>query len=184
MFGGSLARSIRQSEEQDSGEQSRLPTSRSVAAFHVRRLGALSTQDFGLQDFIVVSAYTYVDYDLDGDLDIITNSVSGPIRVYRNNETQNHSISVELLDYLGDRFGIGSKIVIHYASDEDPENRRHQIREIKSGGGFLSFDPLVAHFGLGKSEGVEQIEIQWPDGKSTTVEGPFAAGARYRIERK
>ena len=142
------------------------------------------TQDFGLQDFIVVSAYTYVDFDRDGDLDIITNSVSGPIRVYRNNESQNHSVSVELRDYLGNRFGIGAKIVIHYASGGGPESRRHQIREIKSGGGFLSFDPLVAHFGLGKFEVVEQIEIQWPDGESTTVEGPFSAGARYRIERK
>ena len=74
--------------------------------------------------------------------------------------------------------------MIHYASEGISENRRHQIREIKSGGGFLSFDPLVAHFGLGKFEWVEEIEVQWPDGESTRVEGPFAAGARYRIDRK
>jgi hypothetical protein len=41
MFGGSLSRSIRVSDGQDSGEQSWLHDSRSAAAFHVRELGAL-----------------------------------------------------------------------------------------------------------------------------------------------
>ena len=40
------------------------------------------TDEFGLDDYMIVSAYTYVDFDNDGDLDIITNSVNGPLKVF------------------------------------------------------------------------------------------------------
>jgi hypothetical protein len=137
-----------------------------------------ATTGSGLEDYLIVSAYTYLDLDNDGDLDIVTNSVNGPFRVYRNNETRNHALSVELRDHRGNSFGIGSKITIHYAG-----GRRHQIREIKSGGGFLSYDAPVAHFGLGHFDTVERIEVAWSTGETTRHEGPFPADAQYRIER-
>ena len=133
----------------------------------------------GLEDFLVVSAFTYADIDRDGDLDIVTNSVNGPFRVYKNNEAKNSSMSVELRDYRGNRFGIGSKVFVHYAGEE-----RHQVREIKSGSGFLSFDEPVAHFGLGGYESVDRIEVIWSTGEETVHPGPFQANLRYRIERR
>ncbi len=39
------------------------------------------TADFGLEDFAVVSAYTYFDMDNDGDLDILTNAVNARHRL-------------------------------------------------------------------------------------------------------
>jgi hypothetical protein len=74
------------------------------------------TDQFGLGDFMSVSAYVYVDFDNDGDLDIVTNTINGPLKVFVNNESVNNSIAVDLRDHRGNRFGIGAKIVIHYGA--------------------------------------------------------------------
>ena len=136
--------------------------------------------EFGLDDYMIVSAYTYVDMDNDGDLDIITNSVNGPLKIFVNNESTNTSISVELRDHRGNRFGIGSKVIIRYGGGDS----RRQIREIKAGGGYMSYDPAVVHFGLGAFEEVDKMEIIWSTGERTEIEGPFRSGALYRIERR
>lgn len=141
--------------------------------FHTR------TEAFGLDNYMIVSAYVSVDFDRDGDLDVITNSVNGPIWVHRNNERKNRSIEFSIRDELGNRFGIGTKLIIHYGKD----GARHQIRELKAGGGFLSFDESVAHFGLGGFEHVQRVEVFWSTGEHSVLQGDFAAGARYRIER-
>jgi hypothetical protein len=138
------------------------------------------TEEFGLEDFLIVSAYTYLDFDKDGDLDIITNAVNGPARVYVNNETRNQSISFELRDARGNHFGIGSKIFVYYGEG----GRRHQVRELKAGGGYLSFDAPIAHFGLGRYKQVERVEVIWSTGERSEIRGPLRSGAFHRILRR
>lgn len=135
------------------------------------------TKEAGLTDWLATCSFTYLDFDRDGDLDIVSLPVNGPIRVFENRGATGHSIAFELRDRIGNRFGIGSKIVIRYG------DKKRQIREIQPGGGFKSFDPAVAHFGLGQHERVDMIEIEWSTGESATVSGPFLAGRAYRIER-
>ena len=55
------------------------------------------------------------------------------------------------------------------------------MREIQSGGGSTSFDPAVAHFELGAANQVARVEICWSTSETDIVEGPFNAGALYRI---
>ena len=102
-------------------------------------------EEFGLKDLDHSSAYTYIDIDNDGDLDIIANTQYGPFKVYRNNETRNSSVAFKLWDSRGNRFCIGCRVTIHYG----PEGKRHQVREIKASGGYRSFDAPQVHFGLG-----------------------------------
>jgi hypothetical protein len=61
-------------------------------------------REFGLEDLDHSSAYTYIDIDNDGDLDIIANTLYGPFKVYRNNETRNSSVVFKLRDGKGNRF--------------------------------------------------------------------------------
>lgn len=136
-------------------------------------------EEFGLVDYNATGAYTYIDIDNDGDLDIITVPVIGPLNVYVNNEYQNNSISFEFKDNKGNYFGIGNKVYIYYGED----SQRHQVREIKSGGGFLSFDSPIAHFGLEKYEKVNKIEIAWSTGERTTINKEFLANKKYIIRR-
>ena len=136
------------------------------------------TMEFGLDGFMAVSSYTYLDIENDGDLDIVTTSINGPLWVYKNNSDK-HSIIFKLQDHRGNRFGIGSKLVIHYG----PDNKYHQIRELKAGGGYISFDAPSLHFGLGKHDKVNKIEIFWSTGEHQIIDQTFKAGRSYQLER-
>jgi len=136
-------------------------------------------EKFNLENSNMVVAYTYIDIDNDGDLDIVSAGLNGPINAYINNETQNNSITFEFRDNVGNHFGIGNKIYIYYGDN----NERHQVRQIKSGGGFLSFDSPIAHFGLGKYEAVTKIEIVWSTGERVIIEKEFLANKNYVITR-
>jgi hypothetical protein len=137
------------------------------------------TESFGLDSYMIVSAYVSADIDNDGDLDIVTNSVNGPVWLYRNNEKTHHAVSFEIRDPVGNHFGIGTQLILHYGEGET----RHQIREIKSGGGYLSFDEPVAHFGLGTFDEFSRLEILWSTGERSEIRGEFPADTHYRIER-
>ncbi len=137
------------------------------------------TRKAGLENYLAMSAYTYIDYDNDTDLDIIAVSFDGPIWVYTNNTQKNQGIIFELDDKKGNRTGIGSRIIIHYGDN----GNKHQIREIKASGGFASFDAPIAHFGLGKHKIVSRVEVIWSTGEKTELKSKFKAGHKYRIER-
>jgi hypothetical protein len=137
------------------------------------------TDAFGLQNNMIVSAYTVVDFDRDGDLDFVTNSINGPLWLLRNNASSGNSIVFQLHDELGNRDGIGTKFIIHYGKD----GQRHQLRELKASGGYLSFDEPLAHFGLGGYGQVERLEVNWSTGGSTVIPGPFKAGHIYSLKR-
>lgn len=40
---------------------------------------------------------------------------------------------------------------------------------MRSGGGYFSQNDLRVHFGLGKAEKVELLEIRWPSGQVDTI---------------
>jgi len=44
-----------------------------------------------------------------------------------------------------------------------------QIDEVRSGGGYFSQNDLRVHFGLGKAEKVDVLEIRWPSGQVDTL---------------
>ena len=137
------------------------------------------TDAWGFQNFMIVSAYTVVDFDRDGDLDFVTNSINGPLWLLRNNSQSGNSIAFQLRDEIGNRDGIGTKFTIHYG----PEGERHQVRELKASGGYLSFDEPVAHFGLGDYDAVQRLEVSWSTGGKTEIMGPFAANHLYTLRR-
>ena len=136
------------------------------------------TQEAGLTSFLATSSYTYVDIDNDGDLDIVAVPVVGPVLVYLNNSTSNR-VAFELRDQIGNQFGIGSKITIHYG----PGGARHQMREMQASGGFISFDAPITYFGLGEHRQIERVEVRWSTGERSEIRGDFQAGARYVINR-
>lgn len=136
------------------------------------------TEEVGLADFFATGAYAYVDYDLDGDLDVLTVPFEGNVTLYENEMSDDHSVAFELRDRVGNRFGIGSSIIVRYGDG------RAQLRELKAGGGYISFDPPVAYFGLGRHDHVSEVEVRWSTGEVTKVRGPLAADALYRIGRE
>lgn len=137
-------------------------------AFSQRQFSAGLTNDFNLFSFVVI------DYDHDGDLDIIGNGSEGPPQIYENQTTgQHHSVAFRLAAPRGNTAGLHAKITIHTRTGA-------QMRELKAGGGYQSVDAPVAFFGLGADAEVTAVEVRWPDGQVQQL-GPLAADALYRI---
>lgn len=140
----------------------------------------LKTKEFGLTDYAATSAFNYTDFDRDGDVDVFSLPVTfASVRVFENQGPKGNSVTVQLRDQRGNRFGIGSRIVIRYGEN----GSKQQLREIRASGGFVSFDPQEAHFGLGQHDEINSIEIIWPDGTKSGLKGSFPVNRCYRIHR-
>jgi len=133
---------------------------------------------FGLEDYLMTAAATVFDFDGDGDLDLLTHPVNGPLALFRNGTQTGHAITFEIEDNQGNRDGIGARLVLTDATG------RQQSREIQLGGGFMSFDAPQVHFGLGAEAQATKLEIFWSGGGMSTINGPLPAGQRYRITRR
>ncbi|HEX6649931.1 MAG TPA: CRTAC1 family protein [Pyrinomonadaceae bacterium] len=103
------------------------------------------------------------DYDNDGDVDILINSVNGPPELLRADSlNQNNWIKIKTVGVKSNRDGIGARIKCVTESGT-------QIDEVRSGGSYYSQNDLRIHFGLGKNQRVESLEISWPSGKVDTL---------------
>ena len=56
--------------------------------------------------------------------------------------------------------------ITHVVGETKPH---HQIDEVRSGGSYISQNDLRVHFGLGKAEKVDVLEIRWPSGQVDTL---------------
>ncbi|MCG9128225.1 CRTAC1 family protein [Candidatus Poribacteria bacterium] len=102
------------------------------------------------------------DYDNDGDLDIlITNCNQKPDLLQNVIGNQKNWIQIQLEGKESNRSGIGAKIKVITGTHV-------QYREVQSGGSYLSFHDLRSHFGVGKAEQIDVIEIRWPSGHIDT----------------
>lgn len=87
------------------------------------------TDQMGLTNYLNCSGYTYIDDDLDDldvYLDIILQPFFSPTLIYENELSTNKTIVISLRDYISNRMGIGSRIIISYGDD----NENHQVREM------------------------------------------------------
>jgi len=137
------------------------------------------TREYGLIHFFAAGSYVYIDFDNDGDLDIVVESEDGPIWIYENTSQTGNAIVFEFKDELGNVYGVGNKVIIYYGDEQS----RTQLRELKAGGGYLSFDSYRLHFGLGSYDSVERVDVHWSTGETSTLQGDFRAGHTYRIGR-
>jgi enediyne biosynthesis protein E4 len=104
------------------------------------------------------------DYDNDGDMDVFIVNLNDHCRFLRNNKgNQNNWLALDLEGTSSNRDGVGARIKISSGG-------RQQIAQKKTTTGYLSQNDPRIHFGLGKNETVEKIEITWPSGKVQVLE--------------
>jgi len=102
------------------------------------------------------------DYDQDGDLDLIVTNVGNTPRLLRNETTtQHHWITVTLQsedDSNSD--GLGSRLEVR------TENLS-LMRQLQSGGSYLSAAPHLVHVGVGDARFVD-VTVHWPGAQAQT----------------
>jgi len=109
------------------------------------------------------------DFDNDGDVDIVVNTVNDFPQLLRcDSKLGNNWIKVRTIGTKSNRSGIGARLTC--VSKIPGESKPHQqIDEVRSGGGYFSQNDLRVHFGLGKAEKVDSLEIRWPSGQVDTL---------------
>ena len=104
----------------------------------------------------------YLDYDQDGDLDIVMNNYHEAAVVYQNNSEKlgNNWLKIKLVGSPKNKVNldaIGTRIIVTTRAGEKV------WREINGSIGYMSVHPKTKHFGVGNSKRVD-IKIIWPNG--------------------
>ena len=109
------------------------------------------------------------DFDNDGDVDFVVNTVNDYPELIRCDSTlKNNWIKIRTIGTKSNRSGIGARVKCVTRPPGQPK-LYVQIDEVRSGGSYLSQNDLRLHFGLGKAEKIELLEIRWPSGQVETL---------------
>jgi len=114
------------------------------------------------------------DFDNDGDIDVVVNTVNGLPQLLRCDSTSgNNWIKVKTIGTKSNRSGIGARVTC--VTNPLGETKPHrQIDEVRSGGSYFSQSDLRVHFGLGNAAKVDVLELRWPSGQVDTIRGVAA----------
>jgi hypothetical protein len=94
------------------------------------------------------------DLDNDGDLDVVISNIDDVPTVLENRQrTGHHWVGFQLKKEGLNPFAIGARVNVEAGG-------RRQIREVRSGGSYLSQNDLRAHFGLGDYAGPVDVEVR------------------------
>ena len=102
------------------------------------------------------------DLNNDGRIDLVVTNQDQPASLLMNESPMRNWLLVKLVGTRSNRSAIGARVRVSAGG-------RTQIREIKSGGSYLSQSDLRAHFGLGAADRVDGLEVRWPSGRTQTL---------------
>lgn len=107
-----------------------------------------------------------LDYDGDGNLDLVLVAAGEEARLFRNRGVAGrHFLRVLLQGTRSNRDGFGSRVRIGAGS-------RVWTREAKAASGYASQSEEGVHFGIGSLTKLDWLEVKWPDGSVDRVENP------------
>ena len=115
-------------------------------------------KDWGLDEPSFSNGSAYGDLDNDGDLDLVVNNVNSKAFVFENKSKNNNNfISIRLKGFPKNINAIGSKVILYRSDGNNIMSEQFPSR------GFQSSVPYRLHFGLGKEDEIDSIEVFWPN---------------------
>lgn len=117
----------------------------------------------GFNDTLYGSGLVSLDYDRDGDLDLLQSTAAGVVRLLRNDLPPGNHLTVQPRMNGPNRFAIGT--VVHATTGS-----LQQMRLISAGTSFMSQEPAETVFGLGQHAGVDRLRVEYPDGSVTVLD--------------
>jgi enediyne biosynthesis protein E4 len=96
------------------------------------------------------------DYDNDGDVDVLVLNMNDLPSLLRNDGGNKQNwIKIKLLGTKCNRTAIGARVRVI-------TGKHVQMDEVHSGSSVMSQSDLRLHFGLGKVQSVDLVEVKWP----------------------
>lgn len=116
----------------------------------------------------------FADLDNDGDLDLIVNNMEEVSFVMENKlKSKNNYIRFDIGGNDKNTQGMGVKVKITTGNEI-------QYHELHLTRGYESSVEKIIHFGLGKNNKIDKLEVEWPNGKTMTKEN-LAANKVYKF---
>jgi hypothetical protein len=105
------------------------------------------------------------DLDDDGRPDMVINDLDGSPQILHNELAGTGNWLLVALKGKGlNTSAVGAEVIAQYAG-------RPHARVVQSGNSYLSQSDKRLHFGLGSAAQVDSLEVRWPDGTTTKLEG-------------
>jgi enediyne biosynthesis protein E4 len=117
------------------------------------------------------------DVDGDGDLDIVTNDFNAAPMVLISNLTEKtpvHYVAIRLSGTTSNRDGLGAIVKVTAAGST-------YTKVYDGDSGYLSHSLYPLYFGVGGADRVDKIEVQWPSGKTQTVESGIKINSTIEV---
>jgi hypothetical protein len=109
----------------------------------------------------------FEDLDNDGDIDAVIMNWRSPPTILRNmlreSGNSNHWLQLRLVGTKTNRGGVGARVIV-IAGD------LRQTDEVHSGRGYQSHWGSRLHFGLGRRDRVDRVEVRWIGGGTDIFE--------------
>ncbi len=128
-----------------------------------------NTIEWGLNTPSFSNGAAFADLDNDGDLDYVVTNINDIVHLYENTlysgELKESDPNFLRIKLIGENksSGLGAKISITYG------NGKMQFHDHSIFRGYLSTVEDFVHFGLGKYDSVEKLEVIWRDGRTQVL---------------
>jgi hypothetical protein len=128
---------------------------------------ARNSGDFFSRKFVGRGA-AFADYDNDGDLDILVNTINGPPCLLRNDGgNRQHWLKVVPVRSDTGMVALGGTVMVQ-------ANGLRMVQPVLAVNGYLTSSDPRPHFGLGPATKADRVEIHWPDGRKQMLENVAA----------
>jgi hypothetical protein len=120
----------------------------------------------GVKDVYDGRSVAMADFGNRGVLDVVVANQRGPLLLYKNMVAPGrHWIEFDLEGKKSNRSAIGARVSVFW-------NGQQQLQQVSGGSGFCSQNERRIHFGLGKANTVDRVEIRWPSGARQVLNAP------------
>jgi hypothetical protein len=118
------------------------------------------------------------DFDNDGSLDLVVANAGAPALLFRNQRPLDHHwVGLRLQGTKSNREAIGAQVRLTAGG-------LTQLRFVDGGNSFAGQSSRRLHFGLGRAEKIDKLEVHWPSGLSESFEASGVDRTHTLVEGK